>query len=400
MSASATDSLSLVRKAAMKIERVETFAVSLPERRPHVMASIQQKQGNYVIVRIEAEGLVGYGEATVLKEWGGDHGRYYGEHPSTTRMIIDELLGPAILGEDAMRIERVLDKLDRTIRGYPYAKASIDIALHDLVGKALGVPVYQLLGGAYRDRIRLAHSLGFMDTDKLLAEVEAAIGEGVRTIKLKVGAEPARDVDVVRKVRKLVGDEIEITVDANQGWPDARTAIRAIKDMEESSILFVEQPVEGLRAMSAVARAVDTDVMADESAWSPYDVVDIAAAGAASLISLYTTKPGGLHRAAKVAAVAEAHGFACNVNGSAETGVGNAANLHLSVAMKAVSLACVVPVSAPAESRPTETVGRFYRDDIITEPFRYEDGALIAPTGPGLGIEVDEEKVAKYREGA
>jgi muconate cycloisomerase len=381
----------------MKIERVETFVVSLPERRAHQMASIKQKQGDYVIVRVEAEGIVGYGEATVLKEWGGDFGRYYGEHPSTTVTLIDELLGPAILGEDALQIETILDKLDRAIRGYPYAKASLDIAIHDLVGKALGVPVYQLLGGAYRERIRLAHSLGFMDTQKLLAEVADAVEEGVRTIKLKVCVDGSRDTEIVREVRKLVGDSVEITVDANQGWPDARTAIRAIREMEESNILFVEQPVEGLRAMSAVAAAVDTDVMADESAWSPHDVVDIAEANAANLISIYTTKPGGLRRATKVAAVAEAFGFACNVNGSAETGIGNAANLHLAAAMRPVSLACVLPVSAPAEQQPTKTVGRFYTDDVIAEPFVWEDGAIIVPHGPGLGIEVDEEKVRAHR---
>jgi len=381
----------------MKIEHIETFVVSLPERRPHQMASIKQKQGDYVIVRVEAEGVVGYGEATVLKEWGGDFGRYYGEHPSTTVMLIDELLGPALVGEDALQIEALLDKLDRTIRGYPYAKASLDIAVHDLVGKALGVPVYQLLGGAYRERIRIAHSLGFMDTDRLLGEVAEAIEEGVRTIKLKVGADVSRDTHVVREVRKLVGDDVEITVDANQGWPDSRTAIRAVREMEESRILFVEQPVEGLRAMSDVAKGVNTDVMADESAWSPHDVVDIAEAGAANLISIYTTKPGGLRRATKVAAVAEAFGFACNVNGSAETGVGNAANLHLAAAMKPVSLACVLPISAPAEQQPTKTVGRFYMDDIIAEPFVWEDGAIVVPNGPGLGIEIDDEKVRAYR---
>jgi muconate cycloisomerase len=271
--------------------------------------------------------------------------------------------------------------------------------VHDLVGKALGLPVYQLLGGSYRERIRIAHSLGFMDTDRLLAEVADAIEEGVRTIKLKVGADVSRDTHVVREVRNLVGDDIEITVDANQGWPDARTAIRAVREMEESRVLFVEQPVEGLRAMSEVARAVNTDVMADESAWSPQDVVDIAEAGAANLISIYTTKPGGLRRAAKVAAVAEAFGFSCNVNGSAETGVGNAANLHLAAAMKPVSLACVLPVSAPAEHQPTSTVGRFYTDDIIAEPFVWEEGTIVMPTGPGLGIEIDDEKVRRYRRG-
>src|SRR5581483_2442653 len=346
----------------MKSGRVETFVVSLPERRPHQMASIKQKQGDYVIVRVEAEGLVGYGEATVLKEWGGDFGRYYGEHPSTTVLLIEELLGPALIGEDAFNVEGVLDTLDSAIRGYPYAKASLDIAVHDLVGKALGVPIHQLLGGAYRKRVRIAHSLGFMETERLLAEVADAVEEGVRTIKLKVGADVVRDTHVVREVRKLVGDGVEITVDANQGWPDARTAIRAVREMEESGILFVEQPVEGLRAMREVASAVSTDVMADESAWSAHDVVDIAEAKAANLISIYTTKPGGLRRAAKVAAVAEAFGFACNVNGSAETGIGNAANLQLAAAMKPVSLACVLPVSAPAEHQPTRTVGRFYTD--------------------------------------
>ncbi|HEX3801944.1 MAG TPA: enolase C-terminal domain-like protein [Solirubrobacteraceae bacterium] len=381
----------------MKIERVETFVVSLPERRAHVMASIKQKQGDYVIVRIEAEGLVGYGEATVLKEWGGDFGRYYGEHPSTTVTIINELLGPAIIGLDALSIETVLDRMDLAIRGYPYAKASVDIAVHDLVGKALGVPVYQLLGGAYRERIRLAHSLGWMDTAPLLKEVEAAVGEGVGTIKLKVGGDVSRDVDVVRQVRKLVGEGIDITVDANQGWPDVRTAVRAIKGMEEFGILFAEQPVEGLRGMAAVAAAVDTELMADESAWTSQDIVDIAQAQAARLISIYTTKPGGLRRATKVAAVAEAYGFACNVNGSAETGVGNAANLHLAAAMKPISLATVIPVSAPAGNLPTSTVGRFYLDDIITEPFKYEHGELLVPTAPGLGIEVDEDKVRQYR---
>jgi muconate cycloisomerase len=381
----------------MKIERVETFVVSLPERRAHVMASIKQKQGDYVIVRIEAEGLVGYGEATVLKEWGGDFGRYYGEHPSTTVTIINELLGPAIIGADALSIETVLERMDLAIRGYPYAKASLDIAAHDLVGKALGVPVYQLLGGAYRERIRLAHSLGWMDTGPLLKEVEAAVGEGVGTIKLKVGGDVSRDVDVVRQVRKLVGEDIDITVDANQGWPDIRTAVRAIKGMEEFGILFAEQPVEGLRGMAAVSAAVDTEIMADESAWTSQDIVDIAEARAARLISVYTTKPGGLRRATKVAAVAEAYGFACNVNGSAETGVGNAANLHLAAAMKPISLANVIPVSAPAGNLPTSTVGRFYLDDIITEPFRYEHGELLVPTAPGLGIEIDEDKVRQYR---
>lgn len=380
----------------MKIERVETIIVTLPERRAHPTATRAERQGHYVLTMIHADGLVGLGEATVLKEWGGDFGRYYGEAPGTTAKMITDHFAPAIIGENPLDLERILEKLDLVAKGHPYAKASIDIALHDLIGKARGVPVYELLGGLYRAEIPMAHSLGILEMRRLLDEVQTAVEEGVRTIKLKVGMDPVRDVETVRRVRELVGDGIDITVDANQGWPTPKVAIQTIRRMEPYRILFAEQPVEGLYGMARVARAVDTPVMADESAWTPQDVLEIARREAADFISLYTTKPGGLFRARKVAAVAEAAGFPCNVNGSAETGVGNAANVHLAAAMKIVNQACVFPVSAPAEALPTRVVGRSYLDDVITESFTYRDGAVIVPDRPGLGVELDPAKLDKY----
>jgi muconate cycloisomerase len=382
--------------SGLKIERVEVLIVSLPQRRAHVSAVRASRLGLYVITKVHAGGLIGLGEATVLKEWGGDHGRYYGEAPETTARLLVDYLAPAILGMDARAITSVLQKLDQAVRGYPYAKASIDIALHDLVGQALGVPVYQLLGGPVREAIPLAHSLGVMEMPQLLAEAEAAVAEGATTLKMKVGFDAERDVHAVSEVRRLVGDEIALTVDANRGWRDVKLAISTIRRLEAFGIRFAEQPVEGLDAMSRVTAAVDTMVMADESAWNPTDVLEIARMRAADLISLYTTKPGGLQRAAKTAAVAEAAGIRCNINGSAETGVGNAANVHLAAAMEAVSEACVLPVSSPAEGQPTATVGRMYLDDLIVEPFDYRDGHLVVPSEPGLGVRLDESKVAKY----
>jgi muconate cycloisomerase len=167
--------------------------------------------------------------------------------------------------------------------------------------------------------------------------------------------------------------------------------------MEPYRILFAEQPVEGIYGLARVAQAVDTRIMADESAWTPQDVLEIARMNAADVISIYTTKPGGLFRARKVAAVAEAAGLSCDVNGSLETGVGNAANLHLAAALKVVSEACVIPVTAPAENLVTNIVGRFYLDDIVREAFDYQDGDLLVPHRPGLGVELDEAKVAKFR---
>ncbi|OGQ77200.1 MAG: hypothetical protein A3G40_13270 [Deltaproteobacteria bacterium RIFCSPLOWO2_12_FULL_57_22] len=146
-----------------------------------------------------------------------------------------------------------------------------------------------------------------------------------------------------------------------------------------------------------MAQRVDTPIMADESAWTAQDVLEIARKKAAEIISLYTTKPGGLLNAKKVAAVAEAASLQCNVNGSVETGVGNAANIHLAASTAVASLPCVVPVSTPKGKGKKGIAGIYYQDDIITEPFQYADGDIIVSSKPGLGIELDEEKVKFYR---
>ncbi|OGQ93129.1 MAG: hypothetical protein A2253_02255 [Deltaproteobacteria bacterium RIFOXYA2_FULL_55_11] len=149
--------------------------------------------------------------------------------------------------------------------------------------------------------------------------------------------------------------------------------------------------------MAQVARRVATPIMADESAWTPQDVLEIVRKRAAEIISLYTTKPGGLFKAKKVAAVAEAGGLQCNVNGSVETGVGNAANLHLAASTAVASLPCVVPVSTPKGKGKKGIAGIYYQDDVIAEPFEYSDGDIVVSSKPGLGIELDEEKVEHYR---
>lgn len=356
--------------------------------------------GRYPLIKLHTdEGLVGLGEAPALKEWGGDHSTYFGESPRMVMMVITDYLAPAIQGMDPFDIEAIHERMDAAIKGHPYAKAAVDFALYDIMGKALNVPVYKLLGGLYRREIPLAHSIGIMPPERAAAEAVEAIGDGIKTIKLKIGLDAERDVAAVREVRKAVGPRIDITVDGNQGYRTPKEAVRVLEQMEEYRLLFAEQPVEGLDALAAVAHALRTPIMADESAWTPQDILRIVALGAADVISLYPTKPGGLFKAKKVAAVCEAAGLPCNVNGSAELGVANAVNLHLSASTKVVSHACVFPVTTLQGREQTRVAGRFYLDDILTEPFSYRDGYLIVPDGPGLGIELDEQKVAKYRIG-
>ena len=381
----------------MKITSVETVGVTLPMRRPHLSA-VQARQRVFTIVRLHTDaGLTGLGEATVLKEWGGPHMTYYGESHKTVALVVGEYLAPALVGEDPFQIQAIHQKMDRAIKGHPYAKAALDIACYDVVGKALGVPVSTLLGGLVRNRIPVAHSIGIMSPEQAAAEAQEAVAEGIKTIKLKVGLDPRRDLETVRQVRKAVAGEIAITVDVNQGYPSPGEAVRILRKMLEHDILFAEQPVEGIEAMAEVARQVPVPIMHDESAWTPHDVLRIIRLRAGDIISLYTTKPGGLWPARQMASVAEVGALSANVNGSGETGVGNAANLHLAGSAAAVRHGCVLPITGLEGKMPTKIAGRWYLDDLIREPFKYEDGCLIVPEGPGLGISLDEDKLAKYR---
>jgi muconate cycloisomerase len=362
------------------------------------MAFGGESLGQYVIVRVRTdEDIDGVGEATVLLQWGGDHGRYFGESPKTTVHVVEDVLGPALAGWDPFAIELAHSRMDRAVKGYPYAKSAVDSALHDIKGKALGVPAYELLGGLARREVPIAHSLGILDLDTMRHEAAAAVEDGVRIIKVKIGLDAERDVEAVREVRRTVGDDIELVVDANQGYATPKHAIRTLRRIEEHRIRYAEQPVEGAEAMARVAHAVDIPIMADESAWNAHDVLELARLGAADVISLYTTKPGGLAPAKKTAAVAEAVGLPCNVNGSAETGVGNAANLHLAASTAAVSEACLIPITTLAGRAQTKIAGVFYTDDVIAEPFEFRDGCLVVPDAPGLGIELDAAKIDRYR---
>jgi len=382
----------------MKITKIETIPIRLPTRRLHQWASLTTPIGVYVIIKLHTQdGLIGLGEAPVLKDWGGDHGRYFGETPQTTIHVISDILAPALVGQDPARFETIHAVMDRAVKGYPYCKAAIDMALYDVAGKALGVPAYQLLGGLFRERVPIAHSLGLMEINRAVDEALQAKAEGVKTVKLKCGIDPKRDIALVQQMRQALGPELNICADANQGYPTAKAAVKIIKAMEPYDLLYMEQPVEGIERMAEVARRVDTPIMADESAWSAQDIIEIVQKKAADVISIYTTKPGGMFKAKKVAAIAEAGGLECNVNGSVETGVGNAANIHLAASTGVVTYGCVVPVSTPKEKNRGGIAGIYYQDDIVTEAFEYADGSVIVSSKPGLGIELDEDKIKHYR---
>jgi muconate cycloisomerase len=380
------------------ITSVSTVLVQLPTRREHKWTGLTEPIGRYLLVRMtDGDGRTGWGEAAALKDWGGEFGRYFGESAAIVELVIGRYLAPAVQGVDAANIVELHARMDAVVKGYPYAKAAVEFAAYDLAGQRLGVPVHVLLGGCARRGVPVTHSIGLIGVEEAEREAARVAAEGIRTIKVKIGVDAKRDLEVVRAVRNAAGPDMDICVDANEGYRTPGEAVQILRQMEQYRLKYAEQPCMGIERIAEVARAIDTPVMADESAWNAHDAMRIAEERAIDIVSIYTTKPGGLYKALEVAAVCRAAGIACNVNGSIETGIGNLANIQLAAAAPAVTLSCVVPVSTPAEHQRGQLGGIYYRDDLIAEPMRLADGAIAVPQAPGMGIAADESKIERYR---
>lgn len=385
----------------MKITDLETIVIELPRRSSYTWRSLEVPIGRYVILKIGTdEGITGLGEAPAILSWGGEHGRYFGEDPHIVCYLVNECFAPMLRGADPFSVKTLLARMDSSVRGYPYTKAMIESALLDIVGRRLGVPVYQLLGGAVRSGVTLCHSVGIAAPEDSAREAAQVVEDGIHWLQIKVPGEPERDLAIVKAVKRAVGPSARIYPDINRGYRDSKTAINSIKAMQgEAGIVAVEQPVEGCDAMAQVSQAVEVPVIVDEGCWTPQDAMEIAKRSAADVFSIYFTKAGGLLQSMQIGAVAQAAGLPVNVNGSLEGGVGNASNLHLGVALEGTVLPCVITVNTLAGREQTKVGGVFYTDDVITEPFEYADGCLKVSNKPGLGIELDEKKVKKYRLG-
>lgn len=385
----------------MKITRLETMVVRLPNRTSYTWRSLKEPIGQYVILRVETDqGVVGLGEAPAILSWGGEHGRYFGEDPAIVRHLTHNCVERLLVGSDPFDVKATMARLDIEVRGFPYTKAMIESALLDIMGRALGVPVYQLLGGALRRTVPICHSVGIAPPAEAAKEAEQVVADGIGWLQIKVPGDPATDVAIAKAVRRAVGPDVVMFPDVNRGYKDVKTAINAIKAMQgEAGIKAIEQPIEGLAAMARVTQAVDVSVIVDEGCWSSQDAVEIVRHGGADVLSIYFTKSGGLLRAMQVGTVAQSAGLPVNVNGSLEGGVGNASNLHLAAALEGAVWPAVITVNTLSGREQTKVGGVFYTDDIITEPFAYADGALTVPDKPGLGIELDMKKVEKYRVG-
>jgi L-alanine-DL-glutamate epimerase-like enolase superfamily enzyme len=349
---------------------VDVVPVALPLREPYRIATAVQARADYVLVRLRtADGLSGIGEAAPFL---GESD----ETPAGIAAVLRSVLAPAVIGLDPADMEALHARLDRATPANLFAKAAIDLAAHDLVGRRLGVSVGVLLGGRVRERVLLSGGpIGLMEPHEAAARARALADAGFATVKVKIGAGRERDEEVVRAVREAVGPAVALRLDANQGYR-ADEAVPALRRLERYDPALIEQPVPAWDwdGLARVAAALDVPVMADEGIAVPADVLRVAERRAADIVKIKVMRSGGLHRARKVCAVAEAAGLPVVVGSGHESGVGVAAELHLAAALMAIPHA-------------GEMVGHLrLAEDVVEPPIAVTDGAATPPGGPGLGV--------------
>jgi len=383
----------------MKITSIEAFPLRLPARRDFKWAGLRENLGGFVVVRLTTEsGVIGWGEATPLPDWGGAAGRRAGETQATVVTMIRDVLAPVLIGTDARDVTAARQAMDRAAIGNSYAKLALDIALHDAWGKATHQPIYRLLGGKVREAVPYAHMVGLMSHQDAMEEAAGAVADGVKALQIKGGVDADRDIKLVADLRRELGEGIFMRLDANQGYSNARFGLQTLERLKAAGANGCEQPGANLHSMAAITQRGALPVMADESCWDAVDAMEVVAHGAADWISIYLAKAGGFVGARKVGAIAETMNMACDVNGSIESAIGNAANVHFALATPSVTLPCVIPVNAPKGTHPCKVAGNYYTDDVIATPMVVEDGAILPLDAPGLGIEIDEDKIAFYRQ--
>jgi muconate cycloisomerase len=374
-----------VEPLTIKATHFDTFIVDVPTIRPHVLAMATMRSQAVVLVRITcSDGVVGVGEGTTIG------GLSYGdESPEGIKLAIDTYITPILKTCDVTRVAETMSKIGRSVVGNHISKCAVETALLDAAGKRLGVPVSELIGGGrVRDRLPVAWTLASGNTARDIEEAQAMIEARRHSIfKLKIGKRSvAEDVAHVAAIKKALGDRGSVRVDVNQGWDEAQ-ADAGMKMLEDAGCDLVEQPVarDALATMARLCARHRIPLMADEALHGPRDAFRVAASAGARVFAVKIAQSGGLHAGREVAAIADASGVALYGGTMLEAGVGTAASAHLFATF-------------PRLAWGTELFGPLLlTEDILAEPLDYADFSLGVPTRPGLGIALDEDKIARFR---
>lgn len=376
----------------MRITAIESHPVRL-ELRPEcrmISALGRHEESCFVLVRLVTDsGLEGAGEASATARWSGE--TVWG-----IVALIDRLLAPALVGMELdpanplASITALDAKLDSLAIHNWFTKSAIEMAAWDVLGKAAGKPVYDLLGGACRSLdIRSRYSMGAYDLERARARAAELVAAGFDTVKVKVGGVAERDIERVRAVREVIGPDRSLVIDANCGW-SADTAIHCVRELADCRLLLVEQPTPDgdYAAMARVRRETGATVMADDMCFNLVHAWELVRNHACDVISVYPGKNGGIRKSREIAEFAAGYGVACSIGSNLEWDVATAAMGHLIIATPNLQVECYPgDIHGPA----------YYETRIVKDPLHVSGPITRLTDRPGLGVEVDWELVQAKR---
>jgi o-succinylbenzoate synthase len=351
----------------MKIKYVEIHPISIPLKESFTISLGTIEDADNVILCMKTDDdLVGWGEAAPSSPITGDIQEY----------IISGLnfIKPILIGRDPFDISRIEQDIEAAIKGNCAMKAAIDMALLDLIGNTTKTPIYKLLG-RYRTEFRTDCTIGIKDPKDMARDAVRIVEEGFSTIKVKVGTDPAQDVERIKEIRDAVGYEIRVRADANQGWKP-KDAVRVIKRLERYELQLIEQPVPwwDIKGLKWVRTHVDIPVMADESVHSPQDAIKLIEQDAVDMFNIKLMKCGGIKNGIKIANIAESAGMKCMVGCMIESRVAITAASHLVASTKNIT-----EVDLDSSLSLSE--------DPIEGGIKIDRGKIVLPDKPGLGID-------------
>ena len=364
------------------IDRVETLLIDLPTIRPHKLSVATMNGQTLMLVKIHcSDGVVGVGEGTTIG------GLAYGaESPEGMKLAIDTYFAPIMIGQDATRVRTLMARIGELVKDNRFAKSAVEIALIDAHGKRLGLPVSELMGGRLRERLPIAWTLASGDTATDIAEAEKMLHSRRHNIfKLKIGAKSIRDdVAHVAAIKRAIGDRGAVRVDVNMAWSETE-AVYGMAALADSGCELVEQPVASAAALGRLMRRFPIALMADESLRGPETAFEIASVHGADVFAIKVEQSGGLFNAQRVASIADAAGIDVYGGTMLEGSVGTIASAHVFSTFANLQWG-------------TELFGPLLlTEEILTEPLEYGDFELTVPAGPGLGITLDNDRIAFFQ---
>lgn len=355
----------------MKISKIEIFQIEMPLKEPFIIAYTSYDSMPAIIVKVTTDtGIVGYGESVP-----DEH--VTGESVYTVFTALKHHLIPAVIEKDPRNIKEIHNYMNQALVQNGAAKAAIDIACYDILGKVSNLPIYSLLGGRKKTEPMIARVMSILEPEVLAKQAKEALKEGYQEVKMKLGTNPSKDIARVKAVRDAIGNEMLIRVDVNQGWENVQTAKATIKRLEPYDISWVEQPIKqgDVSMFRRLSESTKIPLMADESMVNEQNLRTLIEDESVDYVNIKLMKSGGIYPVYQLATQAELFGISCQIGSMVESSIASSAGFHVALAKDNI---VSTEISGPTK--------------FMKEPgnLKYKLPFVQMKDSPGLGIDVDE----------